>query len=340
VIGYLLRRVGHAAATWLVAVTLIFLAMRVLPGNPLLSRFGQHPDAAQIAQLRQANGWDRPLLLQLGEFFYKLFTTGDLGESIARGGTSVSHELAERIPATVELTLAALLLALPLGIGAGVIAAQARGRWPDWFFSTLSLVGVSIPIFFLGMLLREVFTSLPISQRLPVEEFAFEPITGLYLIDVVLRGRLDLFGPVIAHLLLPAVTLSTVPAASIAKITRGAMLDALHADYVRTAGAKGAPWWRIVWRHALPNAAVPVANISGLQIGLLLTGAVLTETVFDWPGIGKYLADAVVNDKDYAVVQAGAIVIAALFALLNLLLDLVYMWLDPRIRPDTSRSLA
>lgn len=335
-IGYILRRLGHAAITWLVAVTLIFLAMRILPGNPLLSRFGQHPDAAQIERLRQENGWDRPLPLQLGEFFYKLFTTGDLGESIARGGTSVSQELRERVPATVELTFAALLLALPLGISAGVLAAQAQGRWPDWLFSSVALIGVSIPIFFLGMFLREVFTGLPISQRLPTTEFAFQPITGLYLIDVVLRGRLDLVGPVLAHLLLPAVTLATVPAASIAKITRGAMLDALHADYVRTAGAKGAAWWRIVWRHALPNAAVPVANISGLQIGLLLTGAVLTETVFDWPGLGKYLADAVVNDKDYAVVQAGAIVIAALFALLNLLLDLVYMWLDPRIRLERS----
>ena len=336
-IGYVTRRLGHAVLTWLVAVTLIFLAMRVLPGNPLLTRFGQHPDAAQIERLRQENGWDRPLLVQLGEFFYKLFTSGDLGESIARGGTSVSAELAERIPATVELTICALLLAIPLGIAAGVISAQARGRWPDWVFSSLALVGVSIPIFFLGMLLREVFVGLPVSQRLPATEFAFEPITGLFLIDVLLRGRFDLIGPVIAHLLLPAVTLSTVPAASIAKITRSAMLEALYANYVRTAGAKGASWWRIVWRHALPNAAVPVANISGLQVGLLLTGAVLTETVFDWPGLGKYIADAVVSDKDYAVVQAGAIVIAAWFALLNLLLDLVYMWLDPRIRLEDGR---
>jgi peptide/nickel transport system permease protein len=332
VIAYVVRRLAHAAIAWLVAVTLIFLAMRMLPGNPLLTRFGQHPDAAQIERLRQENGWDRPLVVQLGEFFWKLFTSGDLGESIARGGTSVTKELAERVPATIELTLSALVLAIPLGITAGVIAAQARGRWPDWFLSSAALVGVSIPIFFLGMLLREVFVGLPISQRLPPTEFEFEPISGLYFLDVLLRGRFDLIVPVISHLLLPAVTLSTVPAASIAKITRSAMLDSLHADYIRTAGAKGAPWWRIVWRHALPNAAVPVANVAGLQIGLLLTGAVLTETVFDWPGLGKYIADAVIADKDYAVVQAGAIVIAALFVLLNLALDLLYMWLDPRIR--------
>jgi len=334
VIGYIVRRLGHAIVTWLVAVALIFIAMRVLPGNPLLARFGQHPDAAQIEQLKKENGWDRPVVIQLGEFFYRLLTTGDLGTSIARGGTEISEELSVRIPATVELTLAALVLAVPLGILAGVISAQWRGKWPDFVVSSLALVGVSVPIFFLGMVLREVFTILPTTQRLPATEFEFERLapTGLYLLDVVLLGRFDLLLPVLAHLLLPAITLSTVPAAAIAKISRGAMLDAMHADYIRTAGAKGASWWRIVWRHAFPNAAVPIANISGLQVGLLLTGAVLTETVFDWPGLGRYISDAVVNNRDYAVVQAGAIVIAAVFAVLNLLLDLLYMVLDPRIR--------
>jgi peptide/nickel transport system permease protein len=312
---------------------LIFVAMRVLPGNPLLSRFGQHPDAAQIERLKQENGWNRPVLVQLGEFFARLFTTGDLGESIARGGSSISEELKVRLPATVELTLGALALALPLGVVAGVASAQWRGHWPDFLCRTLALVGVSVPIFFVGMLLREAFPGLPTTQRLPpTAEANFTPLTGLYLLDVVLRGRLDLLPAVLAHLLLPAITLATIPASSVAKITRGAMIEALGADYIRTAGAKGASWWRTVWRHALPNAAVPVANIGGLQIGLLLTGAVLTETVFDWPGLGRYLSDAVVNNRDYAVVQAGAIVIAALFAILNLLLDLVYMWLDPRIR--------
>ncbi len=333
-IGYVARRLAHAALTWLVAVALIFLAMRTLPGNPLLARFGQHPDAAQMEALSKKYGWDRPVLVQLGEFYWQLFTTGDLGESIARGGgTTISEDLATRIPATIELTLAALALAFPLGVLAGVISARWRGQWPDWLFSSLALIGVSVPIFFLGVVLREVFTGLPTSQRLPpLADATFVPITGLYLIDCLLRGRFDLLPTVIAHLLLPAITLATVPAASIAKISRGAMLEALHADYIRTAGAKGASWWRIVWRHALPNAAVPIANIAGLQLGLLLTGAVLTETVFDWPGLGRYISDAVVNNRDYTVVQAGAIVIAAIFAILNLLLDLVYMWLDPRIR--------
>ena len=333
-IGAVCSRIAYAALAWLVAVVLVFLAMRVLPGNPILNRFGQHPDAAQIKQLIHENGWDRPLLSQLGEFLWKLATTGDLGESIARGGTSVSRELRERIPATVELAFAALLLALPLGVFAGVYAAEFQRGWPDHLCTIMALVGVSVPVFFLGIVLRELFPFLPTSQRLPPTAFDFEPVTGLFSLDVLWRGRFDLLLPVLSHLLLPAITLATIPASAVAKITRAAMLEAMRADYIRTARAKGASRWRILWRHALANAAVPIANMGGLQIGLLLSGAVLTETVFAWPGLGKYLADAVVNNRDYAVAQAGAIVLAALFVLLNLALDLVFLILDPRIRRE------
>ncbi len=331
-IGYLARRVLHAAVTLVVAVALIFIAMRALPGNPLLARFGQHPDARQMEQLRRENGWDRPVLVQLGQFFWHVATTGDLGRSLARTNVSVSRELGQRIPATIELTAAALLLAVPLGIAAGSAAAVWRGRWPDRLSMAASLVGVSIPVFFLAIVLRSVLTGLPTSQRLPPWVLDFEPLTGLYLLDTLLRGRLDLFGLAAQHLLLPAVVLSTVPMAVIARITRSSMLDVLSADFIRTARAKGAGLWRVVLRHALPGAAVPVTNIAGLQVGLLLSGAVLTETVFDWPGLGQYLASAVIGDKDYVAVQAASIVIAAMFVTLNLVLDVVYIWLDPRIR--------
>ena len=330
-IGYLTRRLLHAAATILVAVTLVFFAVRVLPGNPLLARFGQHPDARQFAELREKYGLDQPIAVQFGRFVWKLATTGDLGESIARPGVSVSRELASKIPATVELTLAALLIAIPLGMGAGVAAAVWRNRWPDRLAMFGSLMGVSIPVFFLAICLRNVLTFLPTSQRLP-PGVVLDEITGLYLVDALLRGRIDWFLLACQHLLLPAVVLSTVPMAIIARITRSTMLDALTGDYVRTARAKGAALWRVVLRHALPNAAVPVTNIAGLQLGLLLSGAVLTETVFDWPGLGQYIADAVVHSPDYASVQGAAIVIAAIFVALNLLLDFVYLWLDPRIR--------
>jgi peptide/nickel transport system permease protein len=323
----------HAAVTLVVAVALVFIAMRSLPGNPLLTRFGQHPDAQQIEQLREEFGWNRPVLVQLGEFFWQVATTGDLGRSLARTNVSVSRELRQRIPATIELTAAALLLAVPLGIAAGIAAAVWRNRWPDRLSMAASLVGVSIPVFFLAIVLRSVLTGLPTSQRLPVLALMeFEPLTGLFVLDTLLRGRLDLFGLAIQHLLLPAVVLSTVPMAVIARITRSSMLEVLSADFIRTARAKGASLWRVVLRHALPSAAVPVTNIAGLQVGLLLSGAVLTETVFDWPGLGQYLAEAVIGNKDYVAVQAASIVIAAMFVTLNLVLDVVYVWLDPRIR--------
>lgn len=331
-IGYLLRRIAHALATIVVAVALVFIAMRSLPGNPLLARFGQHPDAEQIERIRQANGWDRPMLEQLGKFFWQVVTTGDLGKSLVRTNSNVTAELARKVPATIELTFAALCLALPLGIGAGVMASVMRNRWPDRLCMVLSLLGVSIPVFFLGLCLQKTFTWLPTSQRLPPEIFDFEPLTGLYLFDTLWQGRPALTLEAARHLLLPALVLATIPMAVIARITRASMLEVLPADFMRTAAAKGASRWRRVLYHALPAAAVPITNIAGLQIGLLLSGAVLTETVFDWPGVGRYLADAVIRDKDYVAVQAAAIVIATLFVSINLILDIVYVWLDPRIR--------
>jgi ABC-type dipeptide/oligopeptide/nickel transport system permease component len=330
VIGYLARRVAHALVTIIVAVALVFIAVRVLPGNPLLARFGQHPDIEDIEKLRREYGWNRPVLVQLGQFGWQVLSTGKMGKSVARPHADVGDELRECFPATLELTTAALLLAIPLGIAAGAVAAVFRNRWPDRLSMTLSLLGVSIPIFFLAICLREVLTFLPTSRRLP-EQIDFDPISGLLLLDTLLRGRPDLFAIAVHHLLLPAVVLSTIPTAVIARITRSSMLEILSADFIRTARAKGASLWRVVWRHALPGAAVPVANIAGLQIGLLLSGAVLTETVFDWPGLGSYVTRAI-GDRDYVAIQGDAILIAAMFVTLNLILDVLYVWLDPRIR--------
>ena len=332
VAGFLVPRLAQAVITMIVAVSLVFIAMRTLPGNPLLSRFGQHTDVAQMEQLRAQYGWDKPIYVQLGEFFWKLVTTGDLGESVARSNQKVSDELKRRIPATIELTLAALCIAVPMGIAAGTLAAVFRNRFPDRLCTIGSLIGVSIPVFFLGIWLRAVIPWAPVAGRLPSHVIDFEPLTGLYLIDTLLRLRFDLFPLAIQHLLLPAIVLSTIPTAIIARITRSSMLEVFSSDFIRTARAKGSGLLRVVLRHAMPAAAVPIANIAGLQIGLLLSGAVLTETVFDWPGMGLYIKTAVVDDRDYAAAQAAAIVIAAVFVSLNLLLDLVYLWLDPRIR--------
>jgi peptide/nickel transport system permease protein len=187
-------------------------------------------------------------------------------------------------------------------------------------------------VFFLGIMLRAVFTGLPTGFRLPIAASAtWEPLSGLVLVDTLLRGRPDLFLAGLKHLLLPALALSSIPTATIARLTRSTMIDVLQSDYVRTAKAKGAAVLRVVWRHAFPNAAVPVASIIGFQIGLLLSGAVLTETVFGWPGMGTWLVEAVIN-HDYNIVQVGAATIAGVFVLTNLALDLLYVWLDPRIR--------
>jgi peptide/nickel transport system permease protein len=333
VTAYLLRRFGHALATIFVAVTLVFLAMRALPGNPLLARFGQHPDQKQMEWLEKQYGWDQPLYVQLGTFYWRLITRGDMGESIARPTQSVAGELRQKIPATIELTLAALALAIPCGLTAGTAAAVWKNHWPDRLCTFASLLGVSVPVFFLAIGLRAMLPWFPISGRLPaMDEATFNDLTGLYLLDTVLRGRLDLFPSVLHHLALPATALSTIPMAIIARITRGSVLEVLAADYIRTARAKGGSLLRVVLRHALPNASVPITNIVGLQVGLLLSGAVLTETVFDWPGLGLYVKDAVVGDTDYPAVQGAAIVIATMFVSINLLLDLVFVWLDPRIR--------
>jgi ABC-type dipeptide/oligopeptide/nickel transport system permease component len=329
VIQFLFRRIIHAAVTMLVAAVLIFVSVRVLPGSPLLAQFGQHTDEVQMARIRAELGYDQPLWQQLGRYASQLLR-GDLGESIVRQNESVASELRKRIPATLELTLAAVAISLPLGIVSGVFAAMYRNRWPDYLSMLGALLGVSIPVFFLGICLKAIFTGLPTGYRLPIT-VAFESLTGLVLVDTLLRGRLDLFWEGLRHLFLPALALSSIPTATIARITRSAMLDALAADFVRTAKAKGSTWLRIVWRHAFPNAAVPVASIAGFQIGFLLSGAVLTETVFDWPGMGKWLV-AAVQDHDYNIVQAGSFFIAGVFVSMNLLLDVLYAWLDPRIR--------
>ncbi len=329
--AYVLRRLLHALVTMVVAVSLIFVAMRMLPGNPLLVRFGQHPDAEQMQRIIHDRGWDQPISSQLVTFLRQLATTGDFGESISRSYESVCQELARRLPAPIELTVAAVLLAIPLGVVCGTAAAVWRNRWPDRICMAGAMLGVSVPVFFLGICLRAIFTGMPIGFRLPAFVVDFEPLTGFYLLDTLLRQRFDLFVTACQHICLPALALSSIPLAMIARITRSSMLDVLGADFIRTAQAKGAPAWRVVWRHALPNAAAPIVNIAGFQIGLLLSGAVLTETVFDWPGLGKYVVDAV-RENDYVIVQAGAFVIAAMFVSVNLIVDLMYLWLDPRVR--------
>jgi peptide/nickel transport system permease protein len=330
VLTFLVRRSLHALATTLVAAAIIFLAVRLLPNNPVLARYGQHVTPEKVSEEMQEHGWDQPLWRQLLNFVSGL-VQGDLGKSfVINPGVPITSILARTLPATIELTLAAMLLAVPLGVLAGAASAVWRNRLPDMFFSSAALLGVSIPVFFLGICMLSVFTNMPTGMRMPpMIDYPFA--TGFYLLESLARGQFNLFAIGLRQICLPAVALSTIPMAVIARISRSSLIDVLDADFIRTAKAKGAGFGRVLWRHALPNASVPIVNIAGFQLGMLLSGAVLTETVFSWPGLGREMVEAV-KASDYAIVQGGALVIALLFTSLNLVLDLAYMWLDPRIR--------
>lgn len=328
---YLLGRILQAALTILVAVVAVFIAVRVLPGNPVLAQFGQHAVPEKVQMELEAQGWNQPLPVQLFDFLGQLLQ-GDWGESFERPGERIADRLLEAIPATLELAGAALLIAIPLGILLGVSAAVFRGRWPDHAAMTLSLVGISIPVFFLGICLVAAFPWMPSGFRLPPGTF-HDLSTDFYLTEAILRGEWNLAGKALRHLALPAIALSSIPLAVVSRVTRNSMLEVLSTDYLRTARVKGASMTRVVWRHAFPNAAIPIANIVGFQMGMLLTGAVLTETVFNWPGLGRYLV-AAIQGYDYAVVQAGAILIATIYVSLNLLLDILFALLDPKLREE------
>ncbi len=324
---------------------LVFLMLRLIPGDPSVAILGERSTAEQRARLRQQLGLDRPLFLNFsgegGVFdsqyvdFVSDFVRGDLGDSIIRK-RSVTAEMSERFPATAELTIASLFIAVVLGVSIGILAAIRRGSAIDAGSMFIALVGVSIPIFWLGLMFQYFFSVnlqvLPISLRLDPElSRGFQNITGFYVIDGLLRGRLDITLDALKHLILPAFALATVPLAIIARMTRSAMLEVLNQDYVRTARAKGLGQRAVVIGHALRNALLPVVTVIGLQLGFLLGGAVLTETVFSWPGVGTWLLAGIFG-RDYPVVQGGVIVVALIFVIVNLLVDLSYAWLDPRIK--------
>jgi len=326
---YVLTRLLWAIPTALGSVLLVFAALRSLPNNPAIGMFGQHAVPEQIVRAMSQHGWDRPLPEQMLVFLRQLLWHGDLGRSFFTG-ESVSAELFRRVPATLELAGLALLIAFPLGVLAGVTAAVFRGRWPDHLCMTGALLGVSVPIFFLGICLLGILTQMPTGRRLPIG-MDFPRTSEFIFLESLIQGRLDISRLALWHLCLPALALSTIPLAFFARVTRNALLEVLHADYIRTARAMGHSWLRVIWRQALPNAMIPLVSIAGLQVGTLLSGAVLTETVFSWPGLGRYLVEGI-QRSDYNVVQGSTLVIAVSFVLVNLIVDVLQAWLDPRVR--------
>ncbi len=330
---FLLGRIAILIPTFLGVSLIAFSFIRMLPGDPVMLMSGERVMSEEKhAQIMHDLGLDRPMPVQYLNYLTDVLS-GDLGTSIVTK-RPVLGEFLSLFPATLELSLCAIILAVVLGVPAGVLAAVKRGTWFDQSIMGVALIGYSMPIFWWGLLLIIFFSGYlgwtPVSGRISLMYF-FPPVTGFMLIDSLLSGQAGAFKSALTYLILPTIVLGTIPLAVIARQTRSAMLEVLGEDYVRTAKSKGLSPFRVVGVHALRNALIPVITTIGLQVGVLLAGAILTETIFSWPGIGKWMVDAVFK-RDYAVVQGGLLLIAGVIMLVNLAVDVTYGFINPRIR--------
>lgn len=349
-IRFIVRRVLSVIPTLLGVAFIIFMFQRLIPGDPAVAMLGEHATEENVARIRTQFGLDRPIFLDrdalaqgdFSGFFDSQFIRYlgrlarlDLGDSIHRR-IPVAETLAVRFPATFELAFLSLLIALIVGVPVGIVSAARRNSLLDGVAMIGSLIGVSMPIFWLGlleMMLFAVFLQwLPSGGRLS-SDIQLQAITNFVLIDSLLTNNMPAFVDAVKHILMPAFALATIPMAIIARMTRSSMLDVLQEDYIRTAKAKGLSERKVLVKHALRNALLPVITIIGIQAGTLLSGAVLTETIFSWPGIGKWVFDSILA-RDYPIVQGATLLIAVIFLVANLLVDLSYALLDPRIRYD------
>ena len=330
---FLATRLGLIVPTFIGVTLLTFALIRVIPGDPAELLAGERGiDPARHAEIRADLGLDRPLLIQYGVYIGDI-AQGDLGRSILTR-EPVLEEFLARFPATLELSVCAILFALAVGLPAGVLAAARRGSALDHTVMAVSLTGFSMPVFWWALLVILFFSVIlgwtPVSGRISLLYF-FEPVTGFMLIDSWLSNEPGAFKSAVRHLILPSMVLGTIPLAVIARMTRSSMLEVMGDDYIRTARAKGVSPLRVVAVHALRNALIPVVTVVGLQTGVLLTGAILTETIFAWPGIGKWLVESV-HRRDYPVLQGGILLVATTVMVVNLLVDALYGFIDPRIR--------
>ncbi|MBE9125785.1 MULTISPECIES: ABC transporter permease [unclassified Coleofasciculus] len=331
---YIAKRLLNLIPVLLGITLLVFTFLHLIPGDPAIVMLGERATPEQLEALREQLGLNEPLPLQYLTFLTNLLRL-DFGTSII-SGIPIIEEIKTRWPATFELSLAAMIVAVILGIPAGVLAAVRKNTWTDNLSMTASLIGVSMPVYWLGLLLIYLFAVnlnwLPPSGRISIEAgLNFQPITGFYVLDTLLKLNFKTLLDVLPHLILPALTLGTIPLAILARITRSAMLEVLSQDYIRTARAKGIPERWVIVKHALKNALLPVVTIIGLQFGTLLGGAILTETIFSWPGIGLWIYEGILA-RDYPVVQGGVVFVSAAFVLINLLVDISYAFIDPRIQ--------
>jgi peptide/nickel transport system permease protein len=312
---------------------IVFIYLRALPGSPAYALLGDRATPEAVRQINHQYGLDKPIYVQYWKYTKRVLLQFDLGTS-SQTRQTVTDELKRRFPATIELALSAMIFAGLIGIPLGFFAAKRYGTWFDHASLFASLIGISIPIFFLAIILKYLFAVklgwLPSVGRASVL-ITFDHPTNFYTLDALLAGNMSAFVDVLKHLVLPAIALGSIPLAIIARITRAAVLDVQNEDYVRTARAKGVAPLTVDRRHVLRNALLPISTIIGLQVGLLLSGAVLTEKVFAWPGVGSWLVDAI-SYRDYAVLQGGILFLAVIFVLVNLIVDITYAIINPRIR--------
>ena len=329
---YITKRIFMLIPVLLGVSILAFFLIHLAPGDPAVTMAGEHASPQTIDAIRVKYGLDKPLYIQYG-IWLKQALRGDMGRSIV-SNDFVMREIMDRFPNTFELTIFAMIIAVIVGSIAGIVSASKQYSFLDYSTMGLALFGVSMPVFWLGIMLMMIFGVflrwLPISGRINIA-ISFNRITGLYVLDSLITGNFKAFIDVIKHLILPGIALGTIPMATIARVTRSSMLEVLRQDFIRTERAKGLSERIVIYKHAVRNAMIPVITVIGLNFGLLLAGAILTETVFSWPGIGRYVVNAV-GMRDYPAVQGCVMFFAFMFVIVNLITDILYVYIDPRIK--------
>ena len=331
-LNYIGKRLLHLIPVLLGMVFIVFLIIRAIPGDPAQVILGQQATEEAMKNLTEKLGLNDPWYVQFFDYIKGLLT-GDLGESL-RTKREIAEEIWPYLAATFELAIFAIIIAVIVGMNAGIISAWFQNSWFDYIAMVVALIGVSMPIFWLGLMEQWIFSIqldwLPTSGRQEVRD-PVKAITNFYVIDTLIQGRFDQFWVVVKHLILPGIALATIPMAIIARMTRASMLEVMRSDYIRTARAKGQKMFVVIYKHALKNALIPVLTVIGLQLGMLLGGAILTETIFSWPGIGRYIYEAI-GYRDYPVIQSGILIIAFIFIMINLIVDILYSFIDTRIK--------
>lgn len=331
---FIVKRAALTLPTFVALMFVTFTMIRLVPGDPIEVRRGERGISPErLADLRHTMGLDQPVWKQFIDYVWALLH-GDFGTSIV-SKSPITTEFFTLFPATVELTMCAMLFAVIIAVPAGVIAAAKRGSIYDQSMMGIALVGYSMPLFWWGLMLILLMSNTlhltPVSGRVDLIKYYYQPVTGFFLIDSLLSGQKGAFLDVVRHLILPTIVLGTIPLGAIARMTRSSMLEVLEEDYVRTARAKGLSVFRVIGLHALRNALIPVVTMIGVQLSFLLAGAVLTETIFSWPGVGSWLIHSIAR-RDYPALQGGIMLIASLVIVLNFAMDLLYGLINPRIR--------